>query len=58
MKPQTKPFLIEIKAPRRGKRSHAKPSWPTITRAGLADQESTNTSDDADQKLKKSGERV
>ncbi len=44
MKPQSKPFLVEIKSSRRTKRTHAKPNWPEIKRADSADKQSKNDS--------------
>jgi hypothetical protein len=58
MKPQIKPFLVEIKSSRRGKRTHSKPGWPAITPANLAEEQSKNTAYDVNQKLKESGDRV
>jgi hypothetical protein len=58
MKPQSKPFLVEIKSSRRIKRTHAKPKWPEIKRADLAEEQSKNDSYDVGQKLKQSDDRL
>ena len=58
MKPQTKPFLVEIKSSRRSKRTHLKTSWLDITRVNPADEQSENTSRDVDQKHEDSDDKV
>lgn len=58
MKPQAKPFLVEIKSSRRSKRTHLKTSWLDITRVNPADEQSENTSRDADQKHEDSDDKV
>lgn len=58
MKPQTKPFLVEIKSSRRFKRAHLKTSWLDITRVNPADEQSENTSRDVDQKHEDSDDKV
>ena len=58
MKPQSKPFLVEIKSSRRIKRTHAKPKWPEIKRTDLADKQSKNDSHDVGQKLKQGDDRL
>ena len=58
MKPQTKPFLVEIKSSRRFKRAHLKTCWLDITRVNPADEQSENTSRDADQKHEDSDDKV
>jgi len=57
MKPQTKPFLVEIKSSRRIKRTHAKPSWPEIKPTDMAKEQSKNSSYDVGQKLKENNDR-
>ncbi|PZM09514.1 hypothetical protein CPY51_24810 [Rhizobium tubonense] len=58
MKPQTKPFLVEIKLSRRIKRSGAKPNWLEVAPAQLAEERSDCTSDDLRQEIGEAADEI